>query len=126
MHRIDGLLTHGHYPETMHRFWLTLLMAFAMVTSGLSAAVAEPVCPMQSSASASHDCCDEQGDEGGPVKKMDGCMMGQTCRTPPTVMPTVEPLRLVLAAVVIDLPIIQPAAATDARPNEFWRPPRTA
>ena len=124
-HRIDGLLTHGHYAQTMHRFWLILLMAFAMVTSGYSAAVAGPACPMHSSASASHDCCDEHGDKGGRTKSMDGCMMGQTCRAPPTVMPSLEPISLAMTVVVIDRPILQPAAAPDTRPGEFWRPPRT-
>ena len=109
----------------MHRFLLTFLTAFAMLTSGVSAAVAGPTCLMHSSASASHDCCDDQGDKGGPAKSMDGCMMGQTCRAPPTVMPSLEPVRLAMTVVVIDRPIFEPSVAPDARPSAFWRPPRT-
>ncbi len=109
----------------MHRFCLTLLMALAIFTSGVSAAVAGPACPMHSSGSMSHDCCNDEGDQDGPIKSMDDCMMGQICRAPPTVMPSLEPIRLSTAMVAIDLPVLQPAAAPDARPSEFWRPPRT-
>ena len=115
----------GSILPDMHRVWLTLLLAIAMLTSGLSAAVAGPTCPMHVGASGSHDCCDDHGDKGTPSKSMDGCMMGQACRGAPPVMPAVEPIRLSLPVIVVDPPVLQTAAPPRADPNAFWRPPRT-
>ena len=108
----------------MHRVWLTLLVAFTMLTSGLTAAVASPACPMHGAAGL-HDCCDKHGDKGTPAKGIDGCMMGQACRAAPPVMPTVEPIRLSLPVIFVDRPTVQSEAPPSTVPNAFWRPPRT-
>jgi hypothetical protein len=127
--RIDEMVRRAEYPEIVRHVLLTLLTAFALAASGLASASAF-ACPMAVEAVASaHDCCPEEGggDKNQPTQQndMDGCMMGMACRTAPAVAPTVAPIALSNATILMS----SPAAIEPAKPSgplqQLFRPPRT-
>lgn len=76
----------------------------------------------------SHDCCpDEGGQKDQPQQQhdMDGCMMGMACRTAPAVAPTLEPIALVNAAVIMSRPTLSEPAKPSGPLQQLFRPPRT-
>lgn len=112
----------------MRSFWLTLLLAFALVAGGLATAGMAAACPMETAAAA-HDCCPddappaplEPADDG---KDAGDCAVAQLCRTATILAPEPGPAH----------PAMIPIAAGDARVRdvlpapaplaECWRPPR--
>lgn len=116
----------------MRQLWLTFLTAFALAASGVSAAIAAEACPMLEAAAvqAQHDCCP---DDGGPDKNqpqqqqhdMDGCMMGMACRTAPAVAPTLAPIALTNATILMSRPIASEPAKASGPLQNLFRPPRT-
>ncbi len=116
--------------DVMRRAWLTLLTAFALVASGISAATAAENCPMQQAAAVQtqHDCCPDQGgDKNQPVQQhdMDGCMMGMACRTAPAVAPTFAPISLPNATILMASPMLREPAELSGPLQQLFRPPRT-
>lgn len=115
----------------MLRLWLTLLTAFALAASGFSSALAAEVCPMMQAAAieTSHDCCPE---EGGPQKDqpqqqhdIDGCQMGMSCRAAPAVAPTLAPIALSNATILMSAPRVSEPAKLSGPLQQLFRPPRT-
>jgi len=116
--------------ELMRRFWLTLLTAFALAASGFSSAPAAEACPMMQTAAveASHDCCpDEGGQKNQPQQQhdMDGCMMGMACRTATAVAPTLAPIALSNATILMSAPRVSEPAKLSGPLQQLFRPPRT-
>lgn len=115
--------------DPMRRIWLSLLTAFALAASGVSASAAQ-ACPMQQAmaAQAQHDCCpDENGDQNQSQQQhdMDGCMMGMSCRTAPAVAPTFAPIALPNATLRLSQPIWSEPANLNGPLQQLFRPPRT-
>lgn len=115
----------------MRRLWLTLLTAFALSASGVSAAMGGEACPMlqAAAAEANHDCCPDEGggDKNQPQRQheMDGCMMGMSCRGAPAVAPSFAPIALSNATILLPaLVAIEPAKASGPL-QQLFRPPRT-
>ncbi len=127
--RVDEVSTHRHYHGPMRRFWLTILMAFALVAGGYANALAAQACPMEAPAAASHDCCPD-GDRSQDVpadqnqKGMAGCVMGQACRTAPALTPTLAPIRLASVVIPVSQPVVVNPAPARAPLSKHWRPPR--
>jgi len=116
--------------DLMRRLWLTLLTTLALAASGVSAALAAETCPMHQAATAQaqHDCCpDIGGDQNQPQQQhdMDGCMMGMACRTAPAVAPSVAPIGLPNATVLMSVSAISEAANVSGPLQQLFRPPRT-
>lgn len=114
----------------MRRAWLTLLTAFALVASGISAAAAAENCPMQQAEAVQtqHDCCPDRGDDKNqPVQQhdMDGCVMGMACRTAPAVAPTFAPIALRNATILMSTPMVRGPAELSGPLQQLFRPPRT-
>lgn len=115
----------------MRRLWLSFLTALALAASGISTAMAAEACPMMQAATvqAAHDCCPDEGggDQNQPQQQhdMDGCMMGMACRTASAVAPTLAPIALSNATILMSSPLaIEPAKPS--RPlQQLFRPPRT-
>ncbi len=76
-----------------------------------------------------HDCCPDQDkpDDGQDQSQhgMDGCLMGMACRTAPVVAPSVAPILLPAAALVLNAPILTAPAAANGPLQELFRPPRS-
>lgn len=115
--------------KLMRRLWLTLLTAFALAASGVAAATADEGCPMQQTAAAQHDCCPDQGgdqkDQPQQQHDMDGCMMGMACRTAPAVAPTLAPIALSNATILMSQPMLSEPAKPSGPLQQLFRPPRT-
>jgi len=117
--------------DLMRRFWLTLLTAFALATSGVASAMAAEACPMQQAAAAqaAHDCCPDQGEDQKDVPQqqhdMDGCLMGMACRAAPAVAPTFAPIALPEATILISAPLAQEPANLSVLLQQLFRPPRS-
>lgn len=115
----------------MRRLWLTFLTAFALAASGVSAAMAAEACPMLQAAAvqAQHDCCPDEGsaDQNRPQQQhdMDGCMTGMACRTAPAVPPTLAPIALSNATILMWRPIVSERAKLSGPLQQLFRPPRT-
>lgn len=115
----------------MRRLWLTFLTAFALAASGISTAVAAEACPMLQAAAAQveHDCCPDEGraDQNQPQQQhdMDGCMMGMACRTAPAVAPTLAPIALSNATILMSQPLMSEPAKASGPLQQLFRPPRT-
>jgi len=115
----------------MRRVWLTLLTAFALSASGISAAMAAESCPMQQAEAAQgqHDCCpDQAGQKNQPADQqhdMDGCMMGMACRTAPAVAPTFAPMSLPTATIRMAASMLREPAELNGPLQQLFRPPRT-
>jgi hypothetical protein len=115
----------------MHRVWLTLLLAFALAASGMANAIAASACPMHSQTQVSaHACCDEHGvpmgKPGGDMSRdMSGCAMGMLCRTAPALAPTLEPVRLSQAMILISQEILREPAPASGPLQQLFRPPRS-
>jgi hypothetical protein len=128
---VDEFDSHNQYPGRMRRFWLTLLTAFALAASGVSAAFAAQDCPMGQTEpvrASAHDCCPENSQPEQNQSKqhnMDGCMMGMTCRTAPALAPTVAPVSLSNATILLSQPITCEPAKQSGPLQELFRPPRT-
>lgn len=113
----------------MRRIWLSLLTAFALAASGVSASATE-ACPMLQAmeVQAQHDCCPDQGgDKNQPLEQhdMDGCMMGMSCRSAPAVAPTFAPISLPNAAILMSRAIVSEPAKLSGPLQQLFRPPRT-
>ncbi len=117
--------------DFMRRPWLTLLTTFALAASGISAAFAAEACPMLQAAAvaqAQHDCCpDEGGDKNQPQQQhdMDSCTMGMACRTAPAVAPTLAPMSLSNATILMAQPALSEPAKPSGPLQQLFRPPRT-
>lgn len=117
--------------ELMRRPWLTFLTAFALAASGISAAAAAEACPMLQAPAvqAQHDCCPDQGgDKNQPSQQqhdMDGCTMGMACRTAPAVAPTLAPITLGNATILMAQPMLSEPAKLSGPLQQLFRPPRT-
>lgn len=116
--------------EFMRRLWFTFLTAFALAATGYASALAAEACPMRQSAAveAAHDCCpDEGGQKDQPQQQhdMDGCMMGMSCRTAPAVAPTLAPIALSNATILMSAPRVREPAKLSGPLQELFRPPRT-
>jgi hypothetical protein len=121
----------------MRRLWLTFLTAFALAASGVSSAMAMQDCPMQAEmaqaaaaqAAPAHDCCPDQNKlddgQGQQQHDMDGCLMGMACRAAPAMAPSVAPIVLPAATLVLDAPILTVPAAARGPLQELFRPPRS-
>lgn len=74
-----------------------------------------------------HDCCpDEGGNKNQPQQHdMDGCMMGMACRTAPAVAPTLAPISLSNATILMSQPILSEPAKLSGPLQELFRPPRS-
>jgi len=117
------------YPGIVRHILLTLLTAFALAASGLASASAF-ACPMAvEAAAAAHDCCpDEDGsDKNQPVQQhdMDGCMKGMACRTATAVAPTLAPIALSNATILMSAPRVREPANLNGPLQQLFRPPRT-
>jgi hypothetical protein len=113
----------------MRRFWLTILMAFALTAGGYANAVAAQACPMEAPAASAHDCCpDDNKSRDVPAdhseKGMAGCVMGQACRTAPAVTPTLAPIQLSSVTIQVSPPVLVNPAPARAPLSQHWRPPR--
>lgn len=129
--RIDEMVIRAEYRRVVRHVLLTLLLSFALGASGLASASAAFACPMATpTASASHDCCPDQGstkgdrDNGGPQSMVD-CPFMQLCRTAPALAPTAEPVRLVITTPVVLIPPRTNGAPVSAPDSDLFRPPRT-
>lgn len=114
----------------MRRFWITLLTAFALAASGVSTAMAVEDCPMlqAAAAEAEHDCCPDEGGDDQPEQRqhdMDGCTMGMACRTAPAVAPTLAPIALSNATILMSAPQVSEPANLSGPLQQLFRPPRT-
>jgi len=115
----------------MRRLWLTFLTAFALAASGISTAIAAEDCPMMQAAAAQaqHDCCPDEGgaDKNQPLEQhdMDGCTMGMACRTAPAVAPSVAPIALTNATILMSAPRVSEPAKLSGPLQQLFRPPRT-
>ncbi len=115
----------------MRRLWLTFLTVFALAAGGNSTAMAAEACPMlqAAAAQAQHDCCPDEGgaDQNQPQQQhdMDGCMMGMSCRTAPAVAPTLAPIALSNATILMSRPTLSEPAKLSGPLQELFRPPRT-
>lgn len=80
-------------------------------------------------AAAQHDCCPDEGgaDKNQPLEQhdMDGCMMGMSCRSAPAVAPTLAPISLSNAAIVMSRAIVSEPAKLSGPLQQLFRPPRT-
>jgi len=115
----------------MRRLWLNLLTAFALSASGISTAMAAEACPMLQAAAveAAHDCCPDEGgaDKNQPQQQhdMDSCTMGMACRTAPAVAPTLAPMSLSNATILMAQPALSEPAKPSGPLQQLFRPPRT-
>ncbi|KAF0183399.1 MAG: hypothetical protein FD124_1039 [Alphaproteobacteria bacterium] len=114
----------------MRHFWLTVLLTVTLVAGGFANALAAQACSMQPQATAAHDCCpDDDTSRQAPVdpssKDMEGCLMGQACRTAPAVTPTVAPILLSSVIIPVAQPMTGNPAPARAPLSEHWRPPRS-
>lgn len=115
----------------MRRLWLSFLTAFALAASGISAAAAAQACPMlqAAAAQAAHDCCPDEagGEQNQPQQQrdMDGCMMGMACRIAPAVAPTLAPIALSNATILMSQPVLSEPANLSGPLQQLFRPPRT-
>ena len=128
--RVDGTTTSYQYLSRMRRLWLTLLTAFAFVATGFAGAAAASACPMSSGAQVvapAHDCCpDNQPAAPAPTHQKSDClMMGLACRSVSVVAPSLAPIRLSGAVVMLDQPLTGEPEPPVGPLQEFWRPPRT-
>lgn len=123
------MVRRAEYPGVVRHTLLTLLTAFAMAASGLASASAF-ACPMAVEAAASaHDCCPDEGgaDKDQPQQQhdMDGCMMGMSCRTASAVAPTLAPIALSNATILMSQPVLSEPARASGPLQQLFRPPRT-
>lgn len=134
MRRVDDVSTFAHYRGVMRRFWLSLLMVIALASGGVANAMVMADCPMlaqasaQPAMSAGHDCCPDDAPaspDDQPAKQMGDCAMAQACRAGPAVAPTIEPVSLIVSAIVVREPVMSDKGLISRAPDEFWRPPRT-
>lgn len=114
----------------MRRLWLTFLTAFALVATGYSSALAAEACQMMQAAAVetAHDCCpDEGGQKDQPQQQhdTDGCTMGMACRTAPAVAPTLAPIALSNATILMSQPVLSEPAKLSGPLQELFRPPRS-
>ena len=115
----------------MRRLWLPFLTAFVLAASGFSSAMAAEACPMlqAAAAQAQHDCCPDRDGAGQnqPQQQhdMDGCMMGMACRTASAVAPTLAPIALPNATILLSEPIASEPAKLSGPLQQLFRPPRT-
>lgn len=58
-------------------------------------------------------------------EKMDGCYLGQACRSVPIVTATLEPLRISLSLVQQPRLLIDAPAPATGSVRDLWRPPRS-
>ena len=132
--RVDDVSTFAHYAGVMRRFWLSLLMVIALASGGVANAMVMADCPMLAQASAQpemgagHDCCPEDAPaapDEQPSKQMGDCAMAQACRAGPAMAPTIEPVSLIVSAIVVREPVMTDKGLISRAPDEFWRPPRT-
>lgn len=124
------MATLSQYRDLMARVLLALVMIFALTAGGVANALMIN-CPMQESQTAqTHDCCpDESGaDKNQPQQQqhdMDGCMMGMSCRTAPAVAPTLAPVALSNATILMAQPVASEPAELSGPLQQLFRPPRT-
>lgn len=122
------MVRRAEYRGIVRHVLLTLLTAFALAASGLAPASAF-ACPMAvEAAAAAHDCCpDEGGDKNQPAQQhdMDGCMMGMACRTAPAVAPSVAPISLSNATLLMARPVLSGPANLSGPLQQLFRPPRS-
>jgi hypothetical protein len=81
-------------------------------------------------AAAAHDCCPNEGggDKNQPQQQqhdMDGCIMGMACRTAPAVAPTLAPVSLPNATILMSRPKLSEPAKPSGPLQQLFRPPRT-
>lgn len=114
----------------MRHVLLTLLIAFALAASGPASASAF-ACPMAvEAAAAAHDCCPDMGSghQSQPKQQqhdMNGCLMGMACRTAPAMAPTLAPIALANATILMAQPILSEPAAPSGPLQQLFRPPRS-
>jgi hypothetical protein len=110
----------------MRRVLFTMLLAFALGAGGVANAAATLACPMQTGASAAHDCCDENG---APAQqddnKMAGCFVGMACRTAPALTSVPAPIAAPLAALPAGYIELSQLAPASGPLQDLFRPPRT-
>lgn len=125
---VDGLATLHKYPALMARFWLTLIVAFALAASGTAQAFAAN-CPMQQAPTvASHACCPDAAKSNQSQQqkqKPDGCVFGMACRAPAAIEPTLAPVRLLSQAIVAPNARVGEPAPPSGPLQQLFRPPRT-
>ncbi len=123
------MVRRAEYSGVVRHVVLTLLTAFALVASSFSATA--EACPMLQAAAAQsmHDCCPDEGggDKNQPTQQhdMDGCMMGMSCRTAPAVAPTLAPISLSNATILMSAPMLSEPAKPSGPLQQLFRPPRT-
>ncbi|MBL8552200.1 MAG: hypothetical protein JNJ73_19585 [Hyphomonadaceae bacterium] len=80
-------------------------------------------------AASAHDCCPETNtsDQDQPDQQHDmkGCMMGMACRTASAVTPTLAPVSLSNATILVSQPIMSEPAKPSGPLQDLFRPPRT-
>ena len=122
------------YDGAMRKLGLSLLMVIALASGGVANAMVMADCPMLAQASAQpemgagHDCCPDDAPaapDQQPAKKMGDCAMAQACRAGPALAPSVEPVSLIVSAIVVREPVMSDKSLISRAPDEFWRPPRT-
>ena len=123
------MVRQAEYSGIVRHVLLTLLTAFALAASGLASASAF-ACPMAvETAAAAHDCCPDEGgsDKNQPVQQhdLDGCMMGMACRTAPAVTPSLAPIALSNATILVAAPLLREPAELSGPLQQLFRPPRT-
>jgi hypothetical protein len=123
------MVRRAEYPQIVRHVLLTLLTVFAFAASGL-VSVSAFACPMAVEAAASaHDCCPDEGggDNNQPQQQndLDGCMMGMACRTAPAVAPTLAPIALSNATILVSQPVMSEPAKASGPLQQLFRPPRT-
>jgi len=123
------MVRRAEYPQIVRHVLLTLLTAFALAASGLASANAF-ACPMAvEAAAAAHDCCPDEGggDKNQPQQQhdMDGCTMGMACRTATAVAPSVAPIALTSATILMSAPTLSEPAKLSGPLQQLFRPPRT-
>ena len=123
------MVREAEYSGVVRHVLLTLLAAFALAASGLAPASAF-ACPMAAAAAAAaHDCCPDEGggDKNQPLEQhdKDGCMMGMACRTAPAVAPSVAPIALSNATILMSAPAASEPANLSGPLQQLFRPPRS-
>lgn len=116
----------------MRRVGLALITVFALVASGVSAAVAAQDCPMNRAApvaASAHDCCPDgaqkPADPGQEDHESDSCTIGMPCRTAAAVTPSLAPVALPTVVLALGAPLLGEPAPPSGPLQELFRPPRT-
>lgn len=117
----------------MRRFWPSLVVVVALASGGIANAMVMADCPMlervaDAAMSGEHACCPDDtpaAPSEQPAKQMGDCAMGQACRAGPAMAPTIEPVSIVLQAIVARDSVVSDTGAASRAPDAFWRPPRT-